>query len=49
MIKNSNGRENVASIKQDLQKNMMDKCSVFRKEEDLKELLDEINDIKERI
>lgn len=48
MIKNSNGRENVASIKQDLQKNMMDKCSVFRKEEDLKELLDEINNIKER-
>jgi succinate dehydrogenase / fumarate reductase flavoprotein subunit len=48
MIKNSNGREIVASVRKDLQAVMMDKCSVFRTEEGLKSLLEEIKQLKER-
>ncbi|MGB9892097.1 succinate dehydrogenase flavoprotein subunit, partial [Thermodesulfovibrio yellowstonii] len=48
MIRRSNGRETVASVRRDLQSAMMDKCSVFRKEEELKVLLDELQTLKER-
>ncbi|MDI1472266.1 MAG: succinate dehydrogenase flavoprotein subunit [Thermodesulfovibrio sp.] len=48
MIKNSNGRESVGSVRKDLQTAMMDKCSVFRIEEELKTLLEEIKQLKER-
>ena len=48
MIKNSKGRESLASVRKDLQTSMMDKCSVFRTEEGLKTLLDEIKQLKER-
>ncbi|MEJ5226317.1 succinate dehydrogenase flavoprotein subunit [Thermodesulfovibrio sp.] len=48
MIRKSNGRETVASVRRDLQSAMMDKCSVFRKEEELKVLLDELQALKER-
>ncbi|MGC8938336.1 MAG: succinate dehydrogenase flavoprotein subunit, partial [Thermodesulfovibrio sp.] len=48
MIKNSNGRESIASVRKDLQSVMMDKCSVFRTEEGLKTLLEEIQNLKER-
>jgi succinate dehydrogenase / fumarate reductase flavoprotein subunit len=48
MIKNSNGRESVGSVRKDLQTAMMDKCSVFRIEEGLKTLLEEIKQLKER-
>lgn len=48
MIRNSKGRETVASVRKDLQAAMMDKCSVFRTEEGLKEVLEEIKNLKER-
>lgn len=48
MIKNSNGRESVSAIRRDLQTAMMDKCSVFRKEDELKVLLEELKVLKER-
>lgn len=48
MIRNSKGRETVASVRKDLQAAMMDKCSVFRTEEGLKEVLKEIKNLKER-
>lgn len=48
MIRKSNGRETIASIRKDLQSKMMDKCSVFRKEAELKILIDEIQSLKER-
>ncbi|GAB5046529.1 succinate dehydrogenase flavoprotein subunit [Thermodesulfovibrio sp. TK110] len=48
MLKNSRGRETVASVRKDLQSAMMDKCSVFRTEEGLKAVLEEIHNLKER-
>lgn len=48
MLKNNKGKETVASIRKDLQQAMMDKCSVFRTEEELKLLVDEIKTLKER-
>ncbi|MEN2986405.1 MAG: succinate dehydrogenase flavoprotein subunit [Thermodesulfovibrionaceae bacterium] len=48
MIRNNKGKETVASIRKKLQSSMMDKCSVFRTEEGLKELLEEIKILKER-
>lgn len=48
MIKKSNGRETIASVRRDLQSAMMDKCSVFRKEDELKKLLQELQVLKER-
>ncbi len=48
MLKNNKGKETVASIRKDLQQAMMDKCSVFRTEKELKLLIDEIKTLKER-
>lgn len=48
MIKRSKGRQTVASIRRDLQNAMMDKCSVFRKEDELKILLTELQTLKDR-
>lgn len=48
MLKEGEGKESVASIRRELQSVMMDKCSVFRKEDELKELLTEIESLKER-
>ncbi len=48
MIRKSNGKETVASVRRDLQTAMMDKCSVFRKEEELSVLLEELQALKER-
>ncbi|WP_353685069.1 succinate dehydrogenase flavoprotein subunit [Thermodesulfovibrio sp. 3907-1M] len=48
MLKNSTGRETVASVRKDLQSVMMDKCSVFRTEEGLKTVIEEIQKLKER-
>ncbi len=48
MLKNNKGKETVASIRKELQQAMMDKCSVFRTEEELKLLVDEIKTLKER-
>ncbi len=48
MIKRSKGRETVASVRRDLQNAMMDKCSVFRKEDELKILLTELQALKDR-
>ncbi len=48
MLKNNKGKETVASIRKDLQQAMMDKCSVFRTEKELKLLVDEIKTLKER-
>ena len=47
-IINSNGTEKVFSIRTRLQEIMMDKCGIFRHENDLKNLLAEIKELKER-
>ncbi|WP_460176180.1 succinate dehydrogenase flavoprotein subunit [Thermodesulfovibrio hydrogeniphilus] len=47
-IKNSKGKEGIGSVRKDLQLAMMDKCSVFRKEEELKTLLEELKVLKDR-
>jgi len=47
-IKENRGKETVATVRRALQEAMMEKCSVFRKEEELKKLISEIKDIKER-
>ena len=47
-IINSNGSEKVFSIRTRLQEIMMDKCGIFRNENDLKNLLAEIKELKER-
>jgi succinate dehydrogenase / fumarate reductase flavoprotein subunit len=47
-IINSNGTEKVFSIRTRLQEIMMDKCGIFRNENDLKNLLAEIKELKER-
>ncbi len=47
-IKNSKGKEGIGSVRKDLQSAMMDKCSVFRKEEELKTLLEELKVLKDR-
>lgn len=47
-IINSNGSEKVFSIRTRLQEIMMDKCGIFRNEADLKNLLGEIKELKER-
>ena len=47
-IKESKGKETVASVRRDLQTSMMDKCSVFRKEKELMMLLEELQTLKER-
>jgi len=47
-IINSNGTEKVFSIRTRLQEIMMDKCGIFRNENDLKDLLAEIKELKER-
>lgn len=48
MIKNSKGKEKIASIRRQLQASMMDHCSVFRTEKGLSELIEEIKVLKER-
>lgn len=47
-IINSSGSEKVFSIRTRLQEIMMDKCGIFRNESDLKNLLTEIKELKER-
>ncbi len=47
-LRNAKGKESIASIRKDLQTTMMDKCSVFRIEKELKELLVELEDLKTR-
>ncbi|MBI5026570.1 MAG: succinate dehydrogenase flavoprotein subunit [Nitrospirae bacterium] len=47
-IKNSKGSESVSAIRTDLQRVMMDRCSVFRDEVALKSLLKEIEGLKRR-
>lgn len=48
MIRKSNGRETVASVRRDLQSAMMDKCSVFRREDELRLLMEELQSLKNR-
>ncbi|NOY63994.1 MAG: succinate dehydrogenase flavoprotein subunit [Nitrospirae bacterium] len=45
---NSKGTEKIGKIRKQLQQKMMEHCSVFRTEEHLKMLIDELKDIKER-
>ncbi len=45
---NRKGSEKISEIRKTMQSLMMDKCSVFRNEEDLKKALDEIRSLKER-
>ncbi|MGB9695857.1 MAG: succinate dehydrogenase flavoprotein subunit [Ignavibacteria bacterium] len=47
-IINSSGSEKVFSIRTRLQEIMMDKCGIFRNEADLKDLLAEIKELKEK-
>ena len=47
-IRNNQGKETVSQIRRDLQSMMMDKCSVFRDEKGLKELIEDLKGIRER-
>ncbi len=47
-IRKYNGKERIANIRTELQERMMEHCSVFRKEKDLKELIESIRTLKER-
>ncbi|MCE5312535.1 MAG: hypothetical protein LLF86_05225, partial [Nitrospiraceae bacterium] len=47
-IKNRKGDEKIVDVRTDLQKAMMDKCSVFRNEKDLTELVAALGSLKER-
>ena len=42
------GVEDMGEVRMDLQSKMMDRCSVFRNEDDLKGLVDELREIQER-
>lgn len=48
MLKESKGKERVATLRRELQSLMMDKCSVFRVEKELRELIEQIQILKER-
>jgi succinate dehydrogenase / fumarate reductase flavoprotein subunit len=47
-ISKSNGKESVAELRQKLQDEMMDKCSVFREEKGLKAVRETVRELKER-
>jgi succinate dehydrogenase / fumarate reductase flavoprotein subunit len=47
-ILKNNGKERIANIRTELQDRMMEHCSVFREEENLKGLIDSIRILKER-
>ncbi len=42
------GVEDMGEVRRDLQSKMMDRCSVFRNEDDLKGLVDELREVQER-
>lgn len=48
-ILNSQGTEKAGEIRKELQAMMMDKCSVFRIERDLKALVEDLKPLKERV
>lgn len=45
----SKGKEKAGEVRAEFQKLMMDKCSVFRNENDLKELVRELRSVKDRL
>jgi succinate dehydrogenase / fumarate reductase flavoprotein subunit len=47
-ILNGNGKERVSRIRKELQEVMMDKVSVFRTGESIKEAIEKIKELKER-
>ncbi len=48
LIKQNNGKEKTAVIKEELQKTMMKHCGIIRKEQGLKKALDKIRELKKR-
>lgn len=47
-VLSSSGKEKISTIRRELQENMMDKCGIFRNEEDLKKSKEVIAQLKER-
>ncbi|RMD59735.1 MAG: succinate dehydrogenase flavoprotein subunit [Nitrospirae bacterium] len=47
-LREKNGSESVGSLRRQLQRAMMDRCSVFRDEKGLSTLIEEIRELKER-
>jgi succinate dehydrogenase / fumarate reductase flavoprotein subunit len=48
IIKDANGKENIADIRESLQNVMMGKCGVFRNRDDLESLSDKISNLRQR-
>ena len=45
---NATGREKVYALRTELQEWMMDKCGIFRNEDDLKAMIDKLNELKDK-
>ncbi len=48
-IRNNTGKEKVGVIRHELQETMMAKLGIFREEKDMKEMLDKVHELEERV
>jgi succinate dehydrogenase / fumarate reductase flavoprotein subunit len=48
-IRNNEGKEKVSVIRRELQETMMNKLGIFRQEKDMKEMLEKVHELEERV